>query len=131
MGSRLISLSRYPPPHHRNNQTKQGVDPLLPGTQVRSINQVVYEFGTAADGHFDDTLMVTVISKRATTGPGDFTDYDAAITGGTGKFLGATGRVAVQTAALQNNLVVTSGMVTFEAWVPKNLPMPRRTTPKV
>ena len=105
---------------------------MLPGVAtLRVQNQVIYEFGTAADGYFDDSIVVSILSKRTTVAANGFVDYDAIITGGSGKFLGATGRMTVSSAAFQDgSLIATSGDIVFEAWVPKRLPMAKTKVPK-
>lgn len=52
--------------------------------------QLVYEFGTAEEGYFDDTIHVSVLTKQI-PGSSNHIDHDGAIVGGTGRFLGATG----------------------------------------
>lgn len=103
-----------------------GDDPVLGSDDarvVRTQTQVTYEFGKAADGFFDDVLHVVVVHKRRTDAAADFADYDAVVTGGRGKFLGATGQMTVIEATYEDgNLVPTSGLVRFEVWVPNNLP---------
>ena len=104
-------------------RTVLGPDPDLAnnnGPVLRSLNSVVYEFGKAEDGYWDDTIAVTLVSKRGLTPGAEFADYDAIVTGGTGRFLGATGKMDVSDSKFENgNLVVTQGIVRFDLFVPR------------
>lgn len=119
----------------RTQTRAQGDDYNVPGfvgqRVVRSQIQVNYEFGSGAAGYYDDMLVVSVISKRALVSGVDFGDYDGAITGGTGKFAGATGTMTIRNALFPSGgIMVQSGIVEFKVWVPRNPPMPKRTQPK-
>jgi hypothetical protein len=45
---------------------------------------LIYEFGTSADGYFDSSITAVVAADRLPT-EANQKDYDAIITGGTGK----------------------------------------------
>lgn len=94
---------------------------------VRSLLTIHYEFGTAADDYFDDTLVTVVSTKRLASGASlPFADYDSVVTGGTGKFLGASGYVTLKDAVFQGGtIIVKQGLLTFHVWVPRDLPMPK------
>lgn len=104
-------------------------DPLDGGDEgdvsMRRLLVVCFEFGSEADGYFDDALTVTIVAKRRLdAGPGDWIDYDAVINGGAGRFLGATGRVQVSDAVF-GETQLKSGVFEFLFYVPNNFPIPR------
>jgi hypothetical protein len=114
-----------PPPPQKLQQQAHG---LTGGDgddgRVSYLINVYYEFGAAENGFYDDTLSVSFASERPRTGPGDYFDHDATITGGTGRFLGATGRMTISDAVWDEDedLVVKSAKLRFEVYVPNNFP---------
>ena len=90
---------------------------------VRTFVQVVYEFGDRSD-YYDNAIAVTTIVKRAlnaNASAGPWADHDGVITGGSGMFMGASGRVTWPSAPnfLPNNSLLQNGVILFEVWVPR------------
>jgi hypothetical protein len=61
----------------------QGSEEGFPGA-LNSMFTLIYEFGTSADGYYDSSITAVVAADRLPTEPTQ-RDYDAIITGGTGK----------------------------------------------
>jgi hypothetical protein len=93
---------------------------------VRSQIQVNYEFGGAAQGSYDDMIVVSVVSKRLISTTTEFVDYDGAVAGGTGRFTGATGRITASAPVFESGtILVKQGVVKFQVWVPRKPPVPK------
>ena len=97
-----------------------GADAGLGGA-VRSLVHAFYEFGVAQGTYFDDAISVEVVTKRdVAAGGATYADHDTAISGGSGKFLGAFGKISVRDADIQDGtLNVKRIFVRFDVFVPK------------
>lgn len=103
-------------------RTIVGEDPEAPPGKrvVRALLSVGYEFGSAADGFFDDAIFVSIVTKREVAdGSSDYTDLDTAIVGGAGRFLGATGKIHLRSGEFTDGtLVLTRIFTRFDIFVP-------------
>lgn len=83
---------------------------------VTTMVNVAFEFGTEANGYYDDVIFIAAVDKHR-PGASDlvFEDVDAVVVGGRGRFLGATGEVRI--------VKIGEEMVKhFEVWVANNFP---------
>jgi hypothetical protein len=105
-------------------RTVVGDETLAPGPRaVRAMVNLVFEFG-GPDEFYDDTITVTSLIKPFAGSQAPPLDYDGQITGGSGRFLGATGRMRVLDTVFNDDLTILSTKLRFEAYVPVNFPRP-------
>ena len=101
-----------------------GVDVDAGQVVARALVNLMFEFGTAAAGYFDDAIAVSTIIKPI-LGPNSSTrpfDYDGVVTGGTGRWMAATGRMSVVDAVFNDDGIITSTRLRFQIYVPNDLP---------
>jgi hypothetical protein len=104
--------------------SNEPVDPAEPeGDRVaRRLLHVLHEFGSA-ENEYRDTLSLTVTTKwlLSPTAPSSFVDYEGVVNGGSGKFLGAGGRMYVTDVVIEDNLL-KEAVFNFAVYVPNDLP---------
>jgi hypothetical protein len=102
-------------------------DHPIPGQDVQdstsNLVHFVVEFGSPESSYYDDSIHISKVWKGVANVTG-MTDYDSAITGGTGRFLGATGDcMSGHIEYLPGTSIPVYVDLSFRVWVPK-LPMP-------
>lgn len=112
-------LNRADPPKKQSNKP-------LPGTGDRFTQRLLnaqFEFGNMANYFTDASLSFQLLTTRLLNDkPGYFVHWDGIVTGGKGRFYGATGTMTVSQPEFNDSDFVLSAVYTFDIHVPNNLP---------